>query len=247
MTDAPPALEPMPDDWTRALAVVAHPDDLEYGAAGAIAAWTSAGKVVTELLATRGEAGIADIPPVEAGPLREAEQRAGAALVGVEVVEFLDHPDGTLTESIELRRDLAGAIRRHRPELLVTINHHERWPGGTGWNYADHRALGRSLLDAVGDAGNAWIHPELAEAGLAPWSGVRWVAVSGSPLAGHAVDIGDHLEAAIASLEAHDRYLAALGADHPMADARGFLTGMAQATAPRFGGRPAAAFELISF
>lgn len=246
-TDAPAQLAPMPTEWQKALAVVAHPDDLEYGVAGAIAAWTAEGREVVQLLATRGEAGIDHLPPEEAGPLREAEQRAGAAEVGVDVVEFLDHPDGVLTESIELRRDLAAGIRRHRPELIVTINHHEHWPGGTGWNFADHRVLGRSLLDAVADAGNRWVHPELVEQGLEPWGGVRWVGVGGSPQATHAVEVTEVIDAAVASLEAHADYLAALGPDHPMADARGFLTGQAEAVGQRFGGGLAVAFELISF
>jgi LmbE family N-acetylglucosaminyl deacetylase len=243
--DLPPLLA-FPDDWERALAVVAHPDDLEYGAAGAIAAWTAAGRQVVELLATRGEAGIEGLEPAVCGPLREAEQRAGAAEVGVEVVEFLDHPDGVLVEGIELRRDLAAAIRRHRPDLVVTINFHDRWPGGVGWNFADHRALGRSLVDAVADAGNRWVHPDLAERGLEPWSGVRWVAVAGSPLATHAVDVGDTLDAAVASLAAHARYLDGLGPDHPMADPDTFLREQAAAVGRRFGDRPATAFELIS-
>jgi LmbE family N-acetylglucosaminyl deacetylase len=89
-------LEPMPDDWTRALAIAAHPDDLEYGAAGAVAVWTDAGKDVRYLLVTRGEAGIDSMAPAECGPIREAEQRAGAAEVGVSTVEFLDHRDGTI-------------------------------------------------------------------------------------------------------------------------------------------------------
>ena len=76
MTD--PTYQPMPDDWKRALVVVAHPDDLEYGGAGAVAVWTAAGRTVTYLLATRGEAGIDSIAPSECGPLREAEQRAAA-------------------------------------------------------------------------------------------------------------------------------------------------------------------------
>src|SRR5262245_10493617 len=83
----------VPEDFDRALAVVAHPDDLEYGGAAAIARWTDQGRTVTYLLATRGEAGIDTLPPAECGPLREAEQRAAAAEVGVDAVEFLDHPD----------------------------------------------------------------------------------------------------------------------------------------------------------
>jgi LmbE family N-acetylglucosaminyl deacetylase len=235
-------LEPMPGDWTRALAVAAHPDDLEYGAAGAIAAWTGEGKDVRYLLVTRGEAGIDTIPPMECAPLREAEQRAGAAEVGVSVVEFLDHADGVIEYGLALRRDLAAAIRRHTPHLVITGNLHDRWPGG-GWNSPDHRNVGRAVLDAVGDAGNRWIFPELAQQGLAPWGGVRYVAVGGSPQATHAVEITDTMDRAVASLQAHRAYLEALG-EHPMAAARDFLEWMADLVAPRFGGRRAAAFEL---
>src|SRR4051812_18916265 len=104
----------MPEDWQRALAIVAHPDDLEYGASSAIARWTAQGRSVTYLLASRGEAGIDSIPPEESGPLRAGEQIAAAAEVGVDVVEFLDHPDGVIEYGVPLRRDLAAAIRRHR-------------------------------------------------------------------------------------------------------------------------------------
>jgi LmbE family N-acetylglucosaminyl deacetylase len=236
-------LEPLPTDWSRALAIAAHPDDLEYGAAGAVAVWTDSGKDVRYLLVTRGEAGIDTIPPRECGPLREAEQRAAAAQVGVSVVEFLDHRDGVIEYGTALRRDLAEAIRRHRPELVVTVNHRDRWPGG-GWNSADHRNVGRAVLDAVADAGNRWIFPELAERGVEPWPGVRYVAVAGSPEPTHAVDVSGVLDRAVASLEAHKAYLEALD-DHPMASAREFLEWTTEAVAPRFGGRPAAAFELF--
>jgi len=236
-------LEPMPTDWTRALAIAAHPDDLEYGAAAAIAAWTAAGKDVRYLLVTRGEAGIDSIAPAECGPLREAEQIAGAARVGVSVVEFLDHPDGVIEYSLGLRRDLAAAIRRHQPELVVLGNPRDFWPGG-GWNTPDHRNTGRAAMDAIGDAGNRWIFADLAEAGSQPWNGVRYVAISGSPEATHAVDITDTFEAGVASLEAHRVYLDGLG-EHPMADARGFLEWIASMTAPRFDDKLASSFELI--
>lgn len=84
------SLEPFPTDWQRALCVVAHPDDLEYGTAAAVAGWTDAGKEVTYLLATRGEAGISTMDPAQAGPLREQEERDGAREVGVEEVHFLE-------------------------------------------------------------------------------------------------------------------------------------------------------------
>jgi LmbE family N-acetylglucosaminyl deacetylase len=236
-------LEKLPEDWTRALAIAAHPDDLEYGAAGAVARWTDAGKDVRYLLVTRGEAGIDGIPPDECGPIREQEQRAGAALVGVSTVDFLDHHDGTIDYGVPLRRDLAAVIRRHQPEMVITGNYADSWPGG-GWNTPDHRNVGRAVLDAVGDAGNRWIFPELADQGLRPWAGVRYVAVSGSPNATHAVDITDTLDRAVASLEAHRAYLDGLG-DNPMASAREFLEWIADMTAPRFGDRRAAAFELF--
>ncbi len=232
-------LEPMPTDWTRALAVAAHPDDLEYGAAAAIAAWTQAGKDVRYLLVTRGEAGIDSLAPADCGPLREAEQRAGAAEVGVSVVDFLDHHDGVIEYGLPLRRDLAAAIRRHQPELVIAGNFADTWPGG-GWNTPDHRNTGRALMDAVGDAGNRWIFPDAGE----KWDGVKYVAVAGSPNATHAADISSTLDRGVASLEAHKAYLDGLG-NHPMSDARGFLEWLADLTAPRFGDRRATAFELF--
>lgn len=216
------SLEPMPEDWERALAIVAHPDDLEYGCAAAIAAWTRAGRHVHYLLVTRGEAGIDTMTPQEAATVREAEQRASAAVVGVETVEFLDHADGVIAEGPALRRDLAAAIRRHRPELILTLNHHDTWGFGS-WNTADHRAVGRSVLDAAADAGNRWIFPDLVDQGLTAWPGVRWVAVAGSPTPTHAIDVSETFEAGVASLAEHRAYLTALS-DKPAEEyAREFL------------------------
>ncbi|WP_424215312.1 PIG-L deacetylase family protein [Streptomyces sp. BI20] len=235
----------MPADWTRALAVVAHPDDLEYGCAAAIAQWTEAGKDIVYLLATRGEAGIDGIEPTACAALREAEQIASAAEVGVSVVEFLDHADGVVEYGPALRRDIAAAIRRHRPELVLTLNPYDTWPGNH-WNTPDHKAVGRATLDAASDAGNRWIFPELlAEQGLAPWDGVRWVAVSGSPHADHAVPAEPGLERAIRSLLAHRAYIEALTDQDPEEYARTFLAGVAGSQAGRYGGRPAVAFELF--
>lgn len=246
MTDgaAPAAFAPMPDDWQRALAVVAHPDDLEYGPACAVAAWTAAGREVAYLMVTRGQAGMDTVDPRAAGDTREREEIKAAGLVGVDRVEFLDHPDGMVEYGLPLRRDIAAAIRRFRPEILVTLNFHERWRGGD-WNSADHRAVGRALLDAASDAGNRWIHPELAESGLAPWKGVRYVAVGGSPFSGHAVDVSAVWHRGVAALRAHTSYLAYLGEGHPMADAEAFLRAKVERFGQRFGGRPAIAFELI--
>ncbi|MEU4097420.1 PIG-L deacetylase family protein [Streptomyces sp. NPDC026673] len=238
-------LDAMPEDWQRALAVVAHPDDLEYGAAAAIARWTEAGREIRYLLVTRGEAGIDGIRPKDAARIREAEQRASAAVVGVETVEFLDHRDGVIEEGPALRREIAAAIRRHRPELLITLNHHDTW-GGTVWNTPDHRAVGRAVLDAAGDAGNRWIFPELVrDESLEPWGGVRWVAVAGSPQPTHAVEVGDFdVERAVASLAEHRAYIRALSDREPEEYARDFLGRAMEIASRRFGDRPAVSFQL---
>jgi LmbE family N-acetylglucosaminyl deacetylase len=207
---------PMPDDWQRALVVAAHPDDIEYGLAAAVAAWTAAGKEVHYLLATRGEAGMAGLPPAEAGPVREEEERRSAAVVGVSEVEFLDHRDGVLVAGPELRRDLAAAIRRHRPDMVVTGYFGATWtPPGVSPAYvnsADHRALGQSVIDAVADAANEWIFPDLPEE---PWRGVTYIAVSELLDPPHEVDVADQVEKAVASLCEHRRYLELLS-DRPV-------------------------------
>ncbi|MEU8032949.1 PIG-L deacetylase family protein [Streptomyces sp. NPDC049099] len=237
-------LQPMPVDWQRALAVVAHPDDLEYGCSAAIAAWTDAGREVTYVLATRGEAGIDALHPATCGPLREREQRASAGVVGVTTVEFLGHRDGVIEYGPALRRDIAAAIRRHRPELVLTLNHRDTW-GGSAWNTPDHVAVGRATLDAVADAGNRWIFPELTEQGLEPFNGVRWIAIAGSSSPTHAVDATPGLERAVASLLEHRTYIEALTDKDPETYVRDFLTTQTTALAERFGGTPAVAFEVF--
>ncbi|MGJ7905803.1 PIG-L deacetylase family protein [Actinopolyspora sp. H202] len=239
------SLEPMPTDWQRALVIVAHPDDVEFAASAAVASWTDAGHEVSYLLASRGEAGIDGVPPEEAGPLREREQRESAALVGVHDVRFLDHRDGVIEAGTALRRDLARGIREVRPDLVVTFNHYDHWGFG-GWNSPDHRAVGRSALDAVGDAGNRWIFPELVtEEGLQPWQGVRRIAVAGSPHPTHAVDVGSTLDRAVGSLAAHANYLAALTEQAPEDMARDFLHRTTVEAGVSFGTEHAVAFELV--
>jgi len=234
-------LERLPEDWERALAIVAHPDDLEYGAASAIARWTSQGKEVGYLILSRGEAGIDAMPPEEVGPLREAEQRRAAALVGVEDVEFFDYRDGTIEYGLGLRRDIARHIRRRRPEILVTLNFHLTW-GGAVLNMADHRSVGLAVLDAARDAGNRWIFRELLEEGLTPWGKVKMVCLSGSHQPTHAVDVTGYIENGIASLKAHKVYIENLEGDF---DPEAFLRQGASHTGRLIGCDFGVSFEVI--
>jgi LmbE family N-acetylglucosaminyl deacetylase len=204
----------MPESWERVVAVVAHPDDLEYGAASAVARWTSDGKDVSYVMATRGEAGIDGMAPSEAGPLREEEERRSAAVVGVSHVEFLGYPDGLVEQDLALRRDIAGALRRLRPDIVVTMNFELTWGAGGPLNQADHRAVGLATLDACRDAANRWLFPELGE----PWSGIGDVYVVGTSAPTHYVDVAATLDLGIASLREHAAYIAGLGYDFDAAE-----------------------------
>ena len=236
-------LEPVDEDWSSALAIVAHPDDLEFGSASAIARWTAQGKRIVYLLATRGEAGIDAMVPEEAGPLREQEERDSARIVGVDTVEFLDFPDGVLEYGLPLRHDFAAAVRRHEPEVVITGNFQDSFGPGL-LNQADHIAVGRAVLDAVRDAGNRWVFRDLLDQGLEPWGGVHTVLVSGSPKGQHAVNIDDYLAVGVRSLEAHAQYLAGLGGSWPPAEE--ILESVARMFGPRLGCKYATAFEVIS-
>lgn len=218
-SDAPgptpqPKLEPLGDDFDRVLCVVAHPDDIEYGLSAAVDTWTHAGKTVTYFLLTRGEAGIDTMSPGEAAPAREQEERASARAVGVEEVDFGSHRDGVVEYGLDLRRDIAREIRRRRPEVLITGSYGDRFVGGMV-NQADHRAVGLAALDAVADAGNRWIFPELVDEGFEPWTGVRWLCFAGPSAPTHFVDVTGHLEQAVAALEEHRAYNEALPEEFP--------------------------------
>lgn len=205
----PTTLPPLPDDaFTRVLCVVAHPDDLEYGTSAAVAAWTARGIEVAYLLLTRGEAGMDALEPERAAELRAREQAAACAEVGVTRLEILEHPDGVLVHGLDLRRDVAAAVRRFRPDAVLTTS----WVEDTPWglNQADHRAAGLATADGVRDAGNRWVFRDLLDDGLEPWQ-VRWLLVAGDAHPTHGVDVtGEPLRRGVASLEAHREYLALL-------------------------------------
>ena len=235
-------LEPLPEDWQRMLCVVAHPDDMEFGAAAAVARWTGQGKDVVYCMVTSGEAGIDGMHPDECRTVREAEQVESARIVGVDAVEFLGLPDGVLEYGVPLRRAIAESVRRHRPDVVVTGNFHDTW-GGRNLNQADHIAVGRAVLDAVRDAGNRWVFPEQLEGDLEPWGGVGAVWAFGSPRSVHAVETTETFDAGVDSLAAHAAYIDGLGWEH--FDPREFLEGMARQTGQRLGVALAAPFEVF--
>lgn len=202
-------MQPVDEHWTKGVAIVAHPDDLEYGMASAVARWTSQGKEIAYVLASSGEAGIAGTAPERAGPLREEEQRRSAAVVGVTEVEFLGHADGVIHYDLDLRRDLAAAIRRHRPEVVLAMNFELTWGEGGPVNHADHRAVGLATLDACRDAANEWVFPDAGPR----WGGITAIYVGGSSSPTHFVDVGEWIGAGIASLREHRAYIAGLGHD----------------------------------
>lgn len=213
MTETAPTLPALPDDeWSRILCVVAHPDDMEYGASAAVAHWTRQGKTVAYLLLTTGEAGM-QIPPEEVGPLRAQEQQAACACVGVEQLTILNHPDGMLVYGLDLRLDIARVIREFRPDAVVTANFDVEAYGS--FNQADHRVAGLVTVDAIRDADNTWVfRKELAEAGLPKWP-TKALLIAGHPQPTHGVSVDqDAVDASIRSLESHEAYLEALP-NHP--------------------------------
>lgn len=208
----------------RVLCVAAHPDDLEYGASAAVARWTARGVDVAYLLLTAGEAGMRTVAPGQAGPLRLHEQREACRAVGVEQLDVLDFPDGALEASLPVRKAIARRIREHRPDVVLT----QTWDLRVAWglNHADHRAAGLATVDAVRDADNPWMFPELAAQGLEPHKAARLLTFGGDAPT-HLIDVsGQPFEQAVASLAAHEEYFAELGGSFdPRAMTEAFTTG----------------------
>jgi LmbE family N-acetylglucosaminyl deacetylase len=235
----------IPDDEVqRALLVVAHPDDADFGAAGTVATWVDAGIEVTYLLCTRGDAGgFDDTPRADMPMLREREQRAAAAEVGVSDVRFLDgYPDGQLEVTQDLVRDIVRVIRQVRPRRLLTQSP-ERWWERLGASHPDHLAAGEATVRAVYPAArNPFAFPELmAEEGLEAWT-VPELWLMADPHADHAVDITGTFPRKVAALRAH----VSQTAHQP--DLEGMLRTWSSSTATRLGlpeGRQAESFRVV--
>lgn len=227
----------------RALCVVAHPDDLDFGSAGTIATWTSAGTEVTYCILTDGDAGGFDETPRELiGPMRQEEQRAAAAAVGVTDVRFLGYPDGRLEPTLDLRRDIARVIRQVRPQRVLTSSPERNWERIAA-SHPDHMAAGEATLRAVyPDARNPFAFAELlADEGLEAWT-VPEVWVTASPRSDHAVDVTDVVELKFAALKSH---VSQVG---HVEDLEKFVTAWMRLTAERFDlpeGRLAEAFHVV--
>jgi len=230
----------------RALVVVAHPDDVDFGAAGTIATWTDAGIEVSYCLCTDGDAGGFDpaVPRDRIAGIRQAEQRAAAKEVGVEDVVFLGYPDGRLTASIELRRDITRVIRQRRPDRMLISSPERNWDRIRS-SHPDHLAAGEAAISAVyPDARNPFAHLELAAEGLEEWTvGEVWV------MAGAASDVNRYVDVT----EVFDRKMAALWAHVSqtahMDDLEGMLRswqGLAAAAAGFEQGRLAEAFRVVN-
>jgi len=204
MADAPPVVEPMPPGVDCILVVVAHPDDVDFGVAGSVAQWTKAGVEVSYCIVTDGDAGGSDrsVSRQDMARIRREEQRAAAAEVGVSDVVFLGYPDGRLTSSIELRRDVSRQIRRLRPGRVVCQSPERMWDR-LGASHPDHLAAGEATVCAVyPDARNPFAHPELLEEGLEPFS-VPELWLMASPETTHVVDVTDTFDKKIAALRCH--------------------------------------------
>lgn len=189
-----------------ALVVSAHPDDVDFGAAGTVASWTAAGIEVSYCVVTSGEAsGEPSRDAAEMARVRQAEQRAAAEQVGVSDVVFLGHPDGAVEPTLALRRDIARVIRTVRPDRVLTWSPEINW-AMVPTTHPDHRAVGEAAFAAVyPDARNAHAFPELlADEGLEPWT-VRELWVADGPVAqrNHAVDVTAYFDKKLAALHAH--------------------------------------------
>lgn len=223
----------------RALAIFAHPDDLDFGAAGTVARWVSEGWDVSYVCVTSGQKGGQDpsVGPAEYGALREQEQRAAAATLGVSTVTFLGWMDSEVDETLELRRALSREFRRHRPNRLLTLDP-QLLPTDRFVNHPDHRAVGTCALDITMTGGTtAQIFPELMlEEGLPPWRDLEETWLMGPADAPVAVDVTDFVSAKVTALRCHASQLenrpdveefvrarlAAAGAPHGLAYAETF-------------------------
>jgi LmbE family N-acetylglucosaminyl deacetylase len=220
-----PDVQPFPSDWNTAVVLVPHPDDPEYGCAAAVAKWTSSGKTVHYALACRGEAGIEGMPPEEAGPLREGEQRRSAAIVGVDDVQFWDFPDSNIRNTPELRAKIAETITALAPDVVITLYSGPEWAPGAP-NQRDHIEFSNAVAAAYDSI-----------------AGPRWLFECGPELT-HGEVVDGYIEVAVESLNAHEVYLSVLDPDTPVIEQARKQVDMMTEPRQDFGGQRTVTFIL---
>jgi LmbE family N-acetylglucosaminyl deacetylase len=188
-----------PEVLRRVMVIAAHPDDPEFGCAGTIAKWAIAGREITYLLLTSGDKGSHDgsVRPGQIAARREEEQRAAAAVLGVNEVVYLNYPDGILENTLELRRRLSQIIRERKPEIVVTIDPWRRYQ-----LHPDHRAAGQAALDAVWSAREWYIFPEQLLGDREPWR-VKEVYLFWAESPDYWEDVTETVDKRIESLRRH--------------------------------------------
>lgn len=190
----------------RILVVTAHPDDLDFGAAGTIATWTEKGIEVVYCICTDGDAGGFDpaVPREDIPGIRQREQRAAAAAVGVTDVRFLGFKDGKLTASLELRKEISRVIRDVRPQRVVTQSAERNYLHIYA-SHPDHLAAGEAALCAVyPDARNPFAYPELLEEGFQDWAVAETWIMGGATKPNHHVDITKTFDRKVEALTSHE-------------------------------------------
>ena len=194
-----------PSGPKRIAVFFAHPDDAEFTCAGTVARWVAEGHEVHYVQLTNGDKGSDDpaITPEQLVAIREAEQRAACAALGVRNVVFLGHSDAMLVPDLDLRREIVRVIRQIRPDVVICPDPTVRWVEQRYINHPDHRAAGEATLDAVYPAArDRMTFPELLAEGLEPHK-VREVYLSGAKEPDVAIDISDYIEAKLAALRTH--------------------------------------------
>lgn len=193
------------NEITSAMVVVAHPDDAEFGMAGTSARLTADGKTVTYVVVTDGSKGSADpeMTPARLTEVRKREQREAARQAGVSEVCFLDFPDGMLEPTLEVRKAIAGAIRKYKPDVVLTQNPNRELSMRIFAQHPDHLAVGEATLAAIyPTARDRLTFPELLSAGLEPWN-VKEIWISGTSDPDYFVDITSSIHLKIAALKEH--------------------------------------------
>lgn len=189
-----------------ALAIVAHPDDIEFCFGGTLARWTQAGTVVSYLIATNGASGSAEdtIDPNEVMSTRKAEQQKAASLLGVETVIHLDYADGFLECSQALKKDIVTHIRKLKPEVVLTFDPTMVYSAPYGVvNHPDHRAIGQATLDAVFPlARDHLAYPDLHASGIKPHK-TTTILLTNFNQPNYYVDITETFETKVAAMAAH--------------------------------------------